>query len=150
MSQQPQRIGEILCRIAPLSHHDIEEILSEQLITGKRFGDIALELGLCRPEHIWRAWSLQLIHNPQPIDLDRFGIDAQAIAHVTSDVARQFQIIPIRAFGDELVVAHHSAGVVDASDVLPAVAAKKIMFVTAPCDQVHRAIEQYYPTADAA
>ena len=150
MSQSQQRIGEILCRIALLSLHDVEEILSEQQITGKRFGDIALELGLCRPEHIWRAWSRQLIEQPQQIDLDRFGIDAQAIAHVSSDVARQFRVIPVRAFGDELVVAHHDADVVDPAELLPAIGAKKVMFVTAPLDQLHRAIEQYYPAASAA
>jgi hypothetical protein len=79
------RIGEILSRIISLSNHDIEEILHEQRATHRPFGDIALAMGLCRPEDIWQAWSGQLdglSGQPRKIDLDSMGVDAQAIAFI--------------------------------------------------------------------
>ena len=57
-----QRIGELLSRIIPLTDHDVEEILHEQQATNQKFGDIALSLGLCKPEDLLRAWLRQLEH----------------------------------------------------------------------------------------
>ena len=53
------RIGELLSRIVPLSGHDVEEILEEQSANRRKFGEIALAWGLCRPEHVWDAWCQQ-------------------------------------------------------------------------------------------
>src|SRR5439155_6477219 len=53
------RIGELLSRMVPLSGHDVEEILQEQSATRRRFGEIALAWGLCKPEHVWDAWGQQ-------------------------------------------------------------------------------------------
>jgi hypothetical protein len=83
-----KRIGEILSQLVPLSGHDVEEILHEQTVskTRKSFGDIALSMGLCRPEHVTRAWCKQLIDGPpRKIDLDRTGVDTQALSHISPE-----------------------------------------------------------------
>src|SRR5690349_16209988 len=95
-----KRIGERLSRMVPLSGHDIEEILSEQGSTGKRFGDIALQLGLCTPEHIWRAWSGQLAESPQRVNLEQFAIDSQAIAHLPVGIVVRYHVMPVRVLCD--------------------------------------------------
>ncbi|MBV8780792.1 MAG: hypothetical protein JO353_05280, partial [Phycisphaerae bacterium] len=102
------RIGDILSRIIPLSGHDIEEILQEQRSSHRRFGDIALAMGLCQPADVWRAWSGQLDcpeGGVRHIDLDAVGIDSQAIEFMSAIDARRWTAIPVRVFGDELVVA---------------------------------------------
>src|SRR5262249_45936680 len=100
-----KRIGERLSGIVPLSGHDIEEILSEQASTGRRFGDIAIQMGLCAPEHIWRAWSGQLSESPQRVNLEEFGVDTQALEHVSVEIASRYHIIPVRLMNDRLVIA---------------------------------------------
>ena len=102
-----KRIGELLSQLVPLSGHDIEEILHEQSATRKPFGDIALAMGLCRPEHVWKAWCGQLLidASPRRIDLDRLGIDAQATSCIPQELASRLNIVPVRVLGDLLIVA---------------------------------------------
>ena len=52
--------GQCLGRVVPLSAHDVSEILEHQAATRRRFGEIALAWGLCRPQHVWQAWWAQL------------------------------------------------------------------------------------------
>ena len=105
--QAKPRIGELLSELVELSGHDVEEILHEQQTTQRRFGEIALSWGLCQPEHVWSAWSRQVGNGTdvQRVDLDRDGIDAQAVALLHANVARAFRVIPIRADAQEVVLA---------------------------------------------
>jgi hypothetical protein len=140
-----KRIGEILSSLVPLSGHDIEEILSEQSSTRRRFGDIALAMGLCRPEHIWRATSTQLDAGPIQVDLDALGVDSQALEHIPAKTARALGVVPLRVFGDELVVAAHADSLPIASDALPEILGLRIKFVIAERAQLERALLKYYP-----
>src|SRR5438046_1826862 len=81
------RIGELLSRMVPLSGHDVEEILQEQSATRRRFGEIALAWGLCRPEHVWDAWCQQSENGTETVDLDKIGIDSQAAAMLPAALA---------------------------------------------------------------
>jgi len=144
-----KRIGEILSSLVPLSGHDIEEILSEQSATRQRFGDIALSMGLCRPEHIWKATTAQLDAGPRHVDLARFGIDAQALEHVPAKTARALGVVPLRVAGETLVVAAHADSLVVAGEVLPVILAHRIKFVIADRAQVEAALATYYPKPDA-
>ena len=145
-----KRIGERLRNMVPLSTHDIEEILSEQGSTGKRFGDIALELGLCQPEHIWQAWGSQLAEAPQRIDLDHVGIDAQAVNCVTRDVAVRYHVMPVRILGDVLVLAIDEAAFPQIQTELSSVIRGKVLFVLSNHKNIARLIRSYYPQSSAA
>jgi hypothetical protein len=145
-----KRIGERLSHMVPLSGHDIEEILSEQGTTGKRFGDIAIQLGLCSPEHIWRAWSSQLLENPQRVNLDEFGIDAQAVAYLSASVATRLHVMPIRVLGPELVVAVDEAAYPLVRKELIALLKDQVIFVLSSHQQISRALRAYYPQSTAA
>src|SRR5690606_33165915 len=99
------RIGQLLRQMVPLSEHDIEEILHEQAHSGRRFGEIAMEWGLCESEHVWRAWCDQTGDELEHVDLDRLGIDAQAIEALPRDVATRCRAVPLRRFDDLLIIA---------------------------------------------
>src|SRR5262249_32290829 len=101
----PARIGQLLSKLVKITNHDIEEVLQEQAGSHQRFGDIALAWGLCRPEHVWQAWSEQVSDSLRTIDLDKIGVDTQAIAYLPRELAEHFCAMPIRMFGDTLVVA---------------------------------------------
>ena len=81
------RIGELLRRLVPMTAHDVDEVLQEQRGTPRRFGEVAISLGLCRPEHVWKAWATQTSDTVEKVDLNVVGIDAQATAKLSSDVA---------------------------------------------------------------
>ena len=85
------RIGQLLEQMGKLSGHDVDEILHEQSSPGvrKSFGEIALIWGLCRPEHIWKAWADQLSDGLERIDLETFGIDSQAVSRLFLGARKQ-------------------------------------------------------------
>ncbi len=112
-------IGQILREMGVLTDRDIVEILDQQTRTGRRFGQIALAWGLATPEQIWTAWSRQLAEHQQYVDLDEVGIDTNAIERVSSVIARYYHVVPLRLWGDNLVVAVPDNGDHGSLDDLP-------------------------------
>jgi hypothetical protein len=140
------RIGELLSQMVALSGHDVEEILHEQHTSRRRFGEIALSWGLCQPEHVWSARSRQVGDGAaaEAVDLDRDGIDAQAVALLDGEVARSLRVIPIRADGQEVVVASDAALGELARHELQSLLKKNVKCVTAAKNQIDAAIDVYY------
>ena len=89
---QRQKIGELLMRLVPLSRHDVDEILQEQRATQLRFGETAISMGLCRPEHVWRAWCGQSTDEVEQVDLDEVGVDAQATPLIPREIAMRHRL----------------------------------------------------------
>jgi hypothetical protein len=146
-----KRIGELLSQLVPLTPHDIEEILHEQFATRKPFGDIALTMGLCRPEHVWKAWCGQLLDGrPRHINLETIGIDTQAVSTVSCETARRHGLMPLRVLGDVIIIAVPDTKSLDAiSTDLAMHARKRVRFVIANESQIRRAIEKHYPKLQA-
>ena len=145
MNNRP-RMGELLGEIVPLSGHDVEEILNEQHTTNRRFGEIALSWGLCQPEHVWSAWCRQVENasRNETVDLDRVGIDAQAVALLPGESAHVFRAIPIRTSDAEVVVASDAPLSERAREELGRLLKKHVKFVMATKQQIDAAIEVYY------
>lgn len=143
--QTRPRIGELLSQMVPLSGHDVEEILSEQHTNARRFGEIALSWGLCRPEHVWSARHRQVQDaDGELVDLDRDGIDAQAAALLPAKLAEAFRAIAVRAGESEIVVASDAQLSERARTALQDCLKKHIKFVIAPPKQIDAAIDVYY------
>jgi type IV pilus assembly protein PilB len=144
------RIGELLSRIIPLSEHDVEEILHEQSASNRKFGDIAMALGLCKPEHILKAWLSQLESQTQRVCIDSLGVDAQAVAQFPADLARKHDAIPVRLLGDELLLA--VAHIPDAATLteIETRINKRLKIVLADIEPLQRTIERFYPVRQTA
>jgi hypothetical protein len=140
-----QRIGELLSRIIPLTDHDVEEILHEQSATNQKFGDIALSLGLCKPEHVLRAWLHQLEHRTERVSIDLVGIDAQALVHLSRATAIQHLALPLRAIENDVLVAVAHVPTVSELASLEACAGRRVKLVLADEAELLAAIDKYYP-----
>ena len=139
--------GECLGKVVALSTHDVSEILETQAATRRRFGEIALSWGLCRPQHVWQAWWEQLAHHTPTVDLTRTGVDAQALAHVPPAVAREFRVVPLRCFDEQLVLATSEHALSRARAELPPLLGKHVRFALVLGDQLDAAIDAYYPAS---
>ena len=136
--------GECLSDVVGLSDHDVAEILEDQAASRRRFGEIALAWGLCRPEDVWQAWGRQLNRLTPEVDLHKVGVDAQAAAHLPKSVAREFCAVPIRSFGNILVVATTRENLGRACNELPKGVKKDVKLVVTSRASIERAIEAYY------
>ncbi len=147
---QRSRMGELLSRIVPISNHDVEEILQAQTGTQRKFGEIALAWGLCQPEHVWNAWCRQLASGVERVDLEKIGIDAQALELIPAEAARELEILPIRVAEDVVVIAtaEEETGKFEAR--LATLLHHRVMFVRADAKQLHDLIETYYPVTELA
>ncbi len=99
------RIGEILVEMGVLSEADVAAILEHQKRTRQKFGQIARAWGLATDEQVWEAWSTQIARFQRHVDPDEMGLDTDAIARVDGEVARYFNVLPLRLWGEHLVVA---------------------------------------------
>lgn len=140
-----KRIGELLSRIIPLSDHDVEEILHEQAATKKQFGDIALQFGLCKPEHVLQAWLHQLETRTQRISVARIGVDAQALVHLNRALALKHLALPVRAVADEVLLAVAHVPGNEELETLERHAGRKVKLVMADEAELRDAIERFYP-----
>ena len=143
----PMLFGECLGKVVPLSAHDVSEILEHQAATRRKFGEIALAWGLCRPQHVWQAWWDQLSRETHKVDLARIGVDAQAVQHLPADLAVQFRAVPLRCHLIQLVIATCDKGLARAQAELPKLLKKQVQFVLADPAQLDLALAAYYPRA---
>jgi hypothetical protein len=150
LSQSPlvdpngDRFGEVLSRFVTISRHDVYEILDEQSATRRKFGQIALNWHLCEPQHVWQAWSSQLLGRTPRVDLDRFGVDSQAAADLPAWVAVALGVVPVRTMDQMLVVAASEKSLARAAELLTAHTRKPLSFVLADASQVEAAVQRYY------
>jgi len=138
------RFGELLSRMVPLSGHDVEEILQEQSATRRRFGEIALAWGLCKPEHVWDAWCQQSEGGTETVDLEKIGVDSQAAAMLPAHVAREHHVIPLRVAEGAVLLATAN-GAMEHSDELAALLHRRVTFVHTDMKQLERMLDRYYP-----
>ena len=142
---RPARIGELLSRMVPLSGHDVEEILQEQTSSRRKFGEIALSWGLCRPEHVWDAWCQQSSQEGETLDLERIGVDARAAALLPAGLARELRAIPVRVAGDVALVAVDRMLSEQSIALLSEALHRRIKIARADAHQLTAMIESYYP-----
>lgn len=140
-----QLIGQILIEMGVLQDWQVEKIVQHQTISRQRFGQVAVAWGWAQPQDIWQAWARQLTEANRVIDLDALGVDSAAIERVPPGVARHYQVVAVRTWGDNLVLAVPEALVEQARRDLPVLLRAQLHFCMARAEQVNTAIERVYP-----
>jgi type II secretory ATPase GspE/PulE/Tfp pilus assembly ATPase PilB-like protein len=96
-------IGSVLYKSRIITEDDIRSALEEQRVSGCRFGEALVRLGIVTQEDIDWALSNQL--DIPYVRLSEEIIDRSAIGLVPADLARKYSLIPIIRTGDELHIA---------------------------------------------
>ncbi len=144
---QQTRIGELLSRQINLSNHDVQEILTEQVATHQKFGQIALQWGLCQPEDLWRAWFDQLGTRSPKVSLAKIGIDSRVITFVPKQLAEQHCVMPMRMFENQLLLAIDRTPDKELADELGRHLGRVVKFVVADRAEIAEAQRRYYDVA---
>jgi type IV pilus assembly protein PilB len=97
--------GEILQEMGLLTADQIGQILDDQAQSGQKFGQIAVRMGWVTSGQVMEAWARQMSYRRRYVDPQDVGIDTAAVERVTIPIARAMKVLPLRLWGDNLVVA---------------------------------------------
>ena len=93
-------VGEVLYNSKIIPEDDIRLALEEQRVSGCRFGEALVKLGIVDQEDIDWALSNQL--DIPYVRLNKETIDQSAVKLVPGNLARRHNLIPVIIAGDEL------------------------------------------------
>ena len=101
----PVRLGDLLVKHGVLTERQRDDILAEQRMVGRPFGELAERLfGVCSAA-VERAWAQQYAAISGLTDLGRAEFDPFALSLISRRQAWQFKLLPVRFENDELMIA---------------------------------------------
>lgn len=98
-----KKLGDMLVDDGIISKEKLQDALEEQKTSGKRLGEVIVELQLALEEEILDALAMQF--GIEKIDLYEAPIDSDAAQLVTPDMIMRHQAFPVKIEGTNLVVA---------------------------------------------
>ncbi|MGC9054536.1 MAG: hypothetical protein ACP5KS_11695, partial [Candidatus Hydrogenedens sp.] len=98
-----RRLGDILVEQGIIIPLQLDEALQRQRLTGDFLGRVLVSMGYCDEQAIVEALGTQL--GMEKIDVTRLKIPENIIRKISSDVARFYNVIPIKEVDGVLVVA---------------------------------------------
>jgi hypothetical protein len=89
------------------------------------------------------AWTIQYRGHTRSVDLNKIGIDAQAVECMPAEVAMAFDMIPLRSVGSKLLAAVPRNSDLPADEV-GRLLGKELQLVWADATEIRAAIELHY------
>ncbi|MGG1614445.1 GspE/PulE family protein [Paenibacillus phoenicis] len=98
-----KRLGELLLESGIITEQQLQAALEEQQRTRKKLGDVLLAQGVLTEHQLIEVLEFQL--GIPHVTLSRFQIDAKLSQVIPEQMARRYQVLPIRVDGRKLMVA---------------------------------------------
>ncbi len=98
-----KQLGDIVVEQGIITPLQLDEALQRQRLTGDMLGRILVGMGYCQEQDIIEALGVQA--GMERVDLNKLKISDEVIRKLSADVARFYNVIPIREIDGELVVA---------------------------------------------
>ncbi len=103
MAVREKRLGDILIEQGVISPLEIDEASQRQRLTGEMMGRVLVSMGLCEEQDIVEALGIQM--GMERVDLPKLKVRDEILRRIPPDVARFYNIVPIREQNGVLVVA---------------------------------------------
>lgn len=103
LGSREKQLGDILVEQGVISPLQLDEALQRQRLTGDMLGRVLVTMGLCEEQDIIESLGVQ--SGMERVDLSRMKIPEETIRAVTADVAKFYNVIPIRRTDEKLIVA---------------------------------------------
>ncbi|WP_339301236.1 ATPase, T2SS/T4P/T4SS family [Paenibacillus sp. FSL K6-2441] len=98
-----KRLGELLLESGIITEQQLQAALEEQQRARKKLGDVLLAQGVLTEHQLIEVLEFQL--GIPHVTLSRFQIDAKLSQVIPEQMARRYQVLPIRVDGRKLMVA---------------------------------------------
>lgn len=145
------RIGDILVSSGTLTEQQRDQVLEEQVLQGRPFGQLAEHLFGIDPRAVEHAWASQYAEALGTTDPLREAIDPIALEAISPRQAWQFRLLPMRremtASGAELIVCTTERGLPRALRFVSTHLDEPTSLVVAEPGALGKALERHYPIA---
>lgn len=143
-----KRLGDVLFDAGLLTEDQIEHALSEQKTTKRRLGDELIAEGIITEAGLIEALQMQL--GVEFIDLSQVDLDPEMSRVVSKNVARQYNVVPVRTTPDEVYLAMSDPLNFMAIEAVKHATRKRVVPMVAMHDAIMRAIMTLYGNEGAA
>ena len=147
-SKRPKRLGDILIAAGLITQEQLEEALAKQKGSGKRLGQVLQDEGYITELEMIEALQMQL--GIEFIDLNKINIPTELAQVVPANIAKQYQVVPVRMIRDELYLAMADPLNFYALEEVHKTVHKKVIPMIAMASSIDRAIQILYGNEGAA
>lgn len=142
-----KQLGELLLERKAITQEQLEAALKAQQSKGGLLGQILVSLGYTTEEMIAQALTAQ--YGFPYLPLKNYSIDAEFLALVPENVARQYCLIPVDRVGDTLTVAMVDPLNTSAVEDVEMISHCSVQVFVSTISDVADAIGRNYPGGDA-
>ena len=142
------RLGDLLVSAGLLTEEELMKGLELQKGSGKRLGTVLQDEGMITELEMIEALQRQL--GVEFIDLSKITIPTELAQVVPQNIAKQYQVVPVRIVRDQLFLAMSDPLNFYAIEDVRRVAKKRVVPMIAMSDAIDRAIQVLYGNEGAA
>jgi len=143
-----RRLGELLLAAGTISEEELERGLALQKGTKDRLGTVLINSGIITENQLIEALQMQL--GIEFIDLTKINIPTELAQALPKNIAKQYQVVPVRTYKDEFYLAMSDPMNFYAIEEVRKAVRKKVIPMVATAAAVERSIAILYGNEGAA
>ena len=143
-----QRLGDLLVSAGTITEEELQRGLGLQKESKERLGKVLIDNGIITEEEMIEALQMQL--GIDYVDVTKISIPAELARRVPQNIAKQYQVVPIRMERDELYLAMADPLNFYAVEDVKKASGKRVIPVISTAFAVERAIARLYGNEGAA
>lgn len=141
-STMKMRLGEMLLQQGYITEPQLEKALEEQKKTGQRLGRTLVSLGFLPEERLIEILSAQL--DVPFIKLDTFTFDADASTHLSDEICRRYDVVPLFVSDKTLTIAMADPTNIRVVDIVKFKSRMDVDIVMASKKEIQAAVDRMY------
>ncbi len=143
-----KRLGDLLIDAGLVDEDQVQKAVALQEGTNRRLGEVMIEEGIITSAQLIEALQIQL--GIEFVDLSKVDIDPEMSQVIPKNVARNYNVIPVKATPDEVYLAMDDPLNFYATEAVKAATRKRVVPMVATHDAIVRAIMSLYGNEGAA
>ena len=147
-TRQHRRLGDLLIAAGTITEEELARGIELQKQSNERLGTVLLNNGIITEEELIEALQMQL--GIEYIDLTKVTIPTELAQLLPKNIARQYQVVPVRLVRDELYLAMSDPLNFFAIEEVRKASHRKVVPMVALSSAIERAIQVLYGNEGAA
>jgi len=143
-----QKLGELLTAAGAITEEELQRGLEIQKQTKERLGAALIHSGIITEMELIEALQMQL--GIEYVDLSKVSIPAELAQTLPKNIAKQYQVVPVRVVGDEIYLAMSDPLNFYALEEVKKSVKKRVVPVVSTAGAIDHAIQVLYSNEGAA